>query len=136
MKNKGARTERELLHKFWKENFGCVRIAGSGSTTELSTDLIAGTKGRVLAIECKSGRTSVKRYIEKKQIENLKEFSKTFGAEPWIGMRFDNEDWLFLKPEHLENGNSENFGINLKLARKKGICFDELIGKYKQKKLK
>lgn len=128
MKSKGSRTERELLHKFFEHGWSCLRTAGSGSTSELSTDLIAGRKGRVLAIECKSGRKHIKRYIQKEQMEGLKEFSSTFGAEAWIGMRFDNEDWLFLKPNHLDKVG-ENFGVNLKLARKKGIKFEELIKK-------
>jgi Holliday junction resolvase len=49
-------------------------------------------------------------------------------------MRFDNEDWLFLKPNHLDN-TGKNFGVNLKLAKKRGIKFEELIGKFKQNRL-
>lgn len=134
MKNKGSRTERELLHMFFEHGWSCIRTAGSGSTSELSTDLIAGKKGRVLAIECKSGKRDVKRYLQKEQIEGLKQFSKTFGAEAWIGLRYDNEDWWFLRPEHLEKVG-KNYAINLKLARAKGINFKELIGVYKQGRL-
>lgn len=132
---KGDRVERELLHMFWENGFGCLRVAGSGSSTELATDLIAGKSGRVLAVECKSGRANIKRYVTNEQIEQLKEFSKKFGAEPWIGMRFDNEDWLFLEPKHLDKSKGGNYGVNLRLAKKKGIGFEELIGKFKQRRL-
>jgi len=125
MKSKGSRTERELLHKFFEAGWGAIRTAGSGSTTELATDLIAGKDGKVLAIECKSGKAYKKRYITNEQIDELRKFSKKFGAEPWIGMRFDNEDWKFLKIEQLDKlGNS--YGVNLKLAKQKGISFKEL----------
>ena len=135
MKGKGSRTERELLHMFFDNNWSCIRTAGSGNTTELSTDLIAGKKGRVLAIECKSGRKDIKRYLKNEQVNGLKEFSKTFGAEAWIGMRYDNEDWLFLELKHLDKSKKGTFCVDLKLAKKKGIIFEELIKKFKQRKL-
>ena len=135
MKRKGSRTERELLHKFFDNNWSCIRTAGSGSTTELATDLIAGKKGRVLAIECKSSKKEIKRYLKTEQIDGLKEFSKTFGAEAWIGMRYDNEAWLFLEPKHLDKSKKGTYRVDLKLAKRKGILFEELIKKFKQRKL-
>lgn len=135
MKSKGSRTERELLHMFFDNGWSCIRTAGSGSTTELSTDLIAGRKGRVLAIECKSSRRDIKRYLQREQINGLKKFSKTFGAEAWIGMRYDNEDWWFLNPNDLGKTKNNVLCVNLKLAKQKGVKFEELIGKFKQRKL-
>ena len=135
MKKKGSRTERELLHKFFEHNWSCIRTAGSGNTTELATDLIAGKKGRVLAIECKSSKAEIKRYLKTEQIEGLKKFSKTFGAEAWIGMRYNNEDWWFLQIKHLDKSKKGTYCVDLKLAKKKGIKFEELIGKFKQRKL-
>jgi Holliday junction resolvase len=135
MKRKGSRTERELLHMFFREKWGCIRTAGSGNTSELATDLIAGKNGRVLAIECKSGKRDIKRYLKTEQVEGLKEFSKMFGAEAWIGMRYDNEDWWFLEPKQLDKSKKGTYCVNLKLAQKKGILFEELIKKFKQRKL-
>ena len=57
------------------------------------------------------------------------------GAEAWIGMRYDNEDWLFLLPKHLDKSKKGTYCVNLKLAKKKGILFEELIKKFKQRKL-
>ncbi len=135
MKRKGSRTERELLHMFFSNKWSCIRTAGSGNTSELATDLIAGKKGRVLAIECKSSKQKIKRYLKTEQIDGLKEFSKTFGAEAWIGMRYDNEDWLFLEPKQLDKSKKGTYCVDLKLSKKKGIKFEELIGKFKQRKL-
>jgi|TARA_Y100000310_G_scaffold231700_1_gene234299 Holliday junction resolvase len=104
-----------------------IRASGSGNTTLPCVDLLAGKNGRSLAIECKGGKKA--RYIKRKQIEELKEFSRKFGAEAWLGARFDNTEWLFLEIEHLKISKSgDNFVIDPKLAKEKGLKFEELIG--------
>ena len=133
-KNKGSRTERELFHMFWNaKGWSCLRVAGSGSTTLPASDLLAGNGSRILAIECKSGKG--RRDIKKEQVEELKIFSKLFGAESWIAVRFNNMSWYFLQIAQLGLSKGNNYFINPKIAQKKGISFEELIGKYKQKKL-
>ena len=125
-KAKGSRTERELLSMFFNKDFVGTRTAGSGSTPLLAPDIIVGGNGRVLAIECKSGKD--KRYITKDQIKELREFSKKFGAESWLGVRFDREGWYFLNLEDLnESSSGNNFVVDIDLAKKKGLSFDELI---------
>lgn len=125
-KKKGSRTERELLHLFHEFGWAPVRVAGSGSTPLPAPDLLAGKDGRVLAIECKSGK-NVKRYLDSKQIEELKEFSKRFKAESWIGLRIDNHEWYFLQIKNLKKSKGNNLFIDLDLAREKGLSFKELI---------
>lgn len=124
-KKKGSRTERELVHLFHKFGWGACRVAGSGSTTLPSPDLVAGKKGKVYAIECKSGKGT--RYIKEEQIEELKIFSQRFGAEPLIAIRFDNEDWFFLKIKDLKKGEGKNYVVNLDTVNKKGLKFGEII---------
>jgi Holliday junction resolvase len=126
-KKKGARLERELFHLFHKADWQPIHVAGSGSTPIEAADLVAGKEGRVLAIECKGGKKA--RYIKRKQIEELLEFSRKFGAEAWLGARFDNTEWLFLEIEHLKISKSgNNFVVDPKLAKEKGLKFKELIG--------
>jgi len=134
-KAKGSRLERELMNKFFKvDNFIAVRAAGSGSTPLPCPDLLVGGNGRALAIECKGGKGA--RYIRKQQIEELQEFSRRFGAEAWLGARFDNNPWFFLEIHQLKvSKTGNNFVVDLKLAKERGITFDELIGKYKQVRL-
>lgn len=114
-------------------SFIALRAAGSGSTPLPAPDLLVGGKGRVLAIECKAGKDS--RYIKKDQIEELTEFSTRFGAEPWIGVRFDRRDWQFVKIEHLRISKGGNYFIDKEIAAKSGISFQELTGVYKQERL-
>ena len=125
-KGKGGRTERELIHMFFDTGlFMPLRVAGSGSTTLPAPDLLVGGKGRVLAIECKSGKK--RRYIDPGQVKELLEFAGKFGAEAWIGARFDREGWYFLDVKNLHISKGGNYAVDLKLAMEKGISFEKLV---------
>ncbi len=134
MKKKGTRAERELLHLFFENNWACARIAGSGSTPMPAPDLLAGGNGRILALECKAGKDN--RYLTNKEIKELNEFSSCFGAEAWIGAKFDNVGWFFLKIGDLKISKGGNYFVNIDIAKKKGLKFNELIGEFKQERLK
>jgi len=124
-KNKGSNVERELIQMFHKSGWAPLRVAGSGSAHTPTVDIIAGKKGRILAIECKSSIKN-KIYISKEQISGLVEFGDTFGAEKWIGMRYNRKEWWFLKPGQLKN-TGMNLSGSLTLASSVGITFEELI---------
>ena len=125
-KGKGTRIERELFHMFWKTNkFGVIRVAGSGSTTLPSVDLVVGGQGRYLAIECKSIKQG-RKYISPDRIKELKDFSKKFGAEPWLAIRFNNQPWYFISISDLEKSKS-NYVVSLDLVKRKGLLFEDLI---------
>ena len=126
-KVKGNRTERELLHMFWDNGFVCLRCAGSGSMPLPMPDLVAGKNNRILNIECKSGKD--KRYLTNKEVDELVQFSTIMGAEAWIGARFDNNEWRFLRPNELGTSRSGTYFVDIKLAKEKGIIFEQLIKK-------
>lgn len=125
-KSKGSRAERELLHKFYDtKKWICLRAPGSGSIPLPSPDLLAGNGKKHLAIECKATKKSAK-YFPLQEIEDLKTFARKFGAEPWIGLRFNNRDWYFLKPEYLRK-SGKMLVASLKFAEKEGLSFEQLI---------
>jgi len=128
-KSKGLNAERELVHKFWDNGFVCNRIAGSGSIKYPSPDLIAGNTLRKIAMECKA-TAGTKQYLKKKEISELKQYCKLFGAEPWIGVRFDNLSWYFLTLEDLQETERENFVVPIQLAKRKGLLFEEMLGNF------
>jgi len=124
-KSKGINAERELIHAFWANEWSAVRVAGSGSSRYPSPDVLAGNSVRRLAIECKTSKDTSK-YLTAKEVGELQKFSEIFGAEPWIGMRFDDMKWYFLSLEDLKSsGNS--FSVSIELVKKKGLEFDQLI---------
>jgi len=125
-KNKGSRAERELLHKFWDNNWACIRIAGSGSVPLPVPDLLAGNTKRWLAIECKSIAGNSK-FLYPDDVNQVIEFSKKFGSEPWLAIRFNNKGWHFLKTDQLETTKSGNYNITFNFCQEKGIKFEELV---------
>ena len=128
-KQKGSNAERELIELFWKSGWAAHRIAGSGSSKFPSPDIIAGNFSKKFAIECKSTK-SRNQYITKEQAHGLQKFSEIFGAEPWVGVRFDREEWYFLPLKEIKKTEGENFVIKLGEAKLLGLKFDDLIGKF------
>ncbi|MBN1543996.1 Holliday junction resolvase [Candidatus Woesearchaeota archaeon] len=127
LKSKGINAERELIHLFWNNGWTACRVAGSGSTKYPSPDVIAGNNVRKLAIECKVTK-DIRQYFTKKEIEELRLFAQMFGAEPWVGVKFNNVDWYFLTLEDLGN-KGEGYSTSLANAKTKGFLFDELVKK-------
>ncbi len=124
-KSKGTRAERELLHMFWKRGLATLRSAGSGSMKYPGPDLIVGNKLRKLAVECKSTKEK-KKYLDKYDVEQLKEFCDVFGAEPWFAVRFSGKEWLFLSIEDIEK-TEKGYVIDVEVAERRGLLIDELI---------
>ena len=107
-KAKGINAERDLVHKFWSSGWAAIRIAGSGSSKYPSPDLLAGNNIRKLAIECKVTKEHTK-YYSFDEINELKEFSQIFGAEPWLAIKFGRFDWYFLSVEDLKSANKSYY---------------------------
>lgn len=127
---KGTRGERELQHMLFEHGWMPLRAAGSGSTTLPAVDLVAGNGKRILAIECKS-ISKDRYYFDDEEIEQIRTFSKKFGAEPIIGVRFDNIGWYFIELKDLVKGAGKNYFVSLESAQEKGFRFNDLIEKYK-----
>ena len=133
-KRKGSRTERELFHMLWDECYAVMRAAGSGSTTKPSPDLIASDGGKVFAIECKAIKSGSK-YFDEAEIQQLLLFAKQFGAEPWLAIKFDNKGWYFVDARKIEKSKGDSYVVNLPFLMKRGLVFNEFIGKYRQERL-
>jgi holliday junction resolvase Hjr len=124
-KSKGINAERDLIHMFWNSGWAAVRTPASGSMRAPSPDVIAGNRIRVLAIECKTSKDKCK-YFSPEDLQDLKDFSAIFGAEPWVGLRFNNEKWYFISPEDLNKTNT-GFSVSVEFAKNRGLLFEELL---------
>lgn len=122
-KAKGTNAERELIKMFWDAGWAAIRAAGSGSSRFPSPDIIASNRIRRCAIECKTTK-DLHKYLSKQDIDQLLEFACSFGAEAWIGIRFDVLKWYFLSTEDLEK-TPGGYKISIENARNKGLIFDE-----------
>lgn len=126
-KRKGTRYERELFHMFHNTGkFMPVRAAGSGSTTIEAPDLIIGSKNLTLAIECKALKKGTK-YFKEGEIEQLLAFSERFGANPLVGMRYDNLGWFFINANKIPKTKNGVHHLSQDLVQKKGVKFEQLV---------
>ena len=124
-KAKGSKGERDLVRAFNEAGWGCIRIAGSGSSRYPSPDILAGNAIRRLAIECKVTAED-KKYFSAAEVEQLREFSCKFGAEAWFAVKFSLEDWFFFMIEDLEKAGG-SLVCSIQLASIRGLRFSELI---------
>jgi len=124
-KSKGINAERELIHLFWKNGWAATRVAGSGAIKYPTPDIVAGIQTRKLAVECKSTKDT-SYYFTKEEVDQLKEFSEKFGAEPWLAIRFNGMKWFFFNPEDLRE-TEKSLMISLEYAKTKGLLFEEVI---------
>lgn len=131
-KAKGSNAERELVKMFWDSGWAAIRVAGSGSSRFPNPDVLAGNRIRRVAVECKTVHDA-KKYLSEADISQIKEFSEKFGAEPWIAVRFDSQQWYFMGLEELANTKDKNFVVSLELARHSGLLFSEFIGNFSEK---
>ncbi len=126
-KAKGTKGERELIKIFNETEFWCaIRAAGSGSSRYPSPDIVAANAIRRLAIECKVTKDK-KKYFQREEIEQLRTFSKLFGAEGWIGIKFAREPWYFFLIEDLESTGTL-WVASTELAKRRGLTIKELMG--------
>jgi holliday junction resolvase Hjr len=124
-KSKGSIFEREIIHKFWSENWAAFRAAGSGSSCYPCPDIIAGNSIRKMGIEAKV-IDGEKKYFSKKEIHDLKDFCYFFGAEAWVVIKFQKKGIFFFSVEDLRE-TSLGFVITLKDAFLKGFSFKEVL---------
>ncbi|MDD3263756.1 MAG: Holliday junction resolvase Hjc [Candidatus Nanoarchaeia archaeon] len=125
LKSKGIGAERELLHMFWANKWACIRVAGSGSMIYPSPDLLAGNNLRKIAIECKITKSEYQ-YFTKKEIEELIEFSRLFGAESFVSVKFQGLGWKFFTLEDLKE-TDKKYVCSRHLAEIRGLDFNDII---------
>ena len=62
------------------------------------------------------------------QDAEIAEVAKRYGAEPWIGIRFNNVNWFFIGTHDLTRTEA-SYRITLEEAKRIGLLFEELIDK-------
>ena len=124
-KAKGINAERALVKQFWECGWAALRTPASGASRFPSPDIIASNNARTLALECKTTAFGAK-YLSKQDVSGLKQFCAAFGAEPWIGVRFDKQGWFFLSLEALKQ-TGKGYKMSIAEARLLSLSFEEMI---------
>ncbi|MFT4312159.1 MAG: Holliday junction resolvase Hjc [Candidatus Woesearchaeota archaeon] len=121
-KSRGISAERELVHLFQKKGYAAIRIAGSGNTKTPSTDILAGNGLRILSIECKIVK-GTSRYLDCQTIDLFVDFSRQFGAEPWIAVKFFRKPWMMILVSQLLK-TEKNYIIQEKYIMEHGCSLE------------
>lgn len=111
MPNKGTRGEYELRDLLEERSFAVIRAPASGSSGQRkdaegeyvereAPDVLAGDGEDFYAFECK-WESEPPIYIGKDEMEDLEDFAEKFNAEAFAAIRFDREDWYFIKKEDM-----------------------------------
>ncbi|MDR2873857.1 MAG: Holliday junction resolvase [Methanobrevibacter sp.] len=134
MVKKGSKEERDLVHLLWEKGFAAMRAPASGGATKKPLpDVLAGNSKKYLAIEVKTTSKELI-YVDSSQMDALIEFSKIFGAESYLGVKFKQTNWIFLKPNTITKTKSQNYKVEKKSVLEIGLDIDEIVGIDKQMK--
>ena len=68
-----------------------------------------------------------KKYFTRQEINDLNFFALKFGAQSWVGIKFQENQWYFIPTTELEQTKSENYVIDLITMKRQGFEFDEMI---------
>lgn len=90
MSKKGTYYEYKVMEIFEKYGYASLRTLGSGGGTKKSKpDIVVGNGRNIFGMEVKKRENDVC-YIQKSQVEELKDFCYNFGASPLIVVKFGN----------------------------------------------
>lgn len=123
MSKKGSLEERWLVKYLENKGYAATRIPASGGATKSDRpDVLAGNGTDIYAFEVKSSKKD-NIYIRKEQIDELLRFSKKFGANPLICIKFTREPYTILKVNQIKRTPKGNYKIN-RFAIKEGIILN------------
>lgn len=110
---KGARSERELIHLLAGRGFSVVRAAGSGVAGECP-DILAFRRGLQYAFECKAwGSDRVA--IDHQHYLAMKRWEENTGITTMLAWRMDGGGWYFIYLAELEE-NPQSWSVTKKRA--------------------
>ena len=121
---KGARSERELINHFYKNDYSVMRAAGSG-VNSLSPDIIVFKGARGMAFECKAWDKSTIS-IEVEKFEELKRWKRNSGMETFIAWRMNGRGWFFIRLDEMKKAK-KNYTITRRTATAINRTLDILI---------
>ncbi|MHA1304293.1 MAG: Holliday junction resolvase Hjc [Candidatus Heimdallarchaeaceae archaeon] len=131
-KKRATDYERDLGDKFWNSGFAVMRAPSSSGTSKYPRpDLLVGSleKGKILALELKTARQDTF-YVSKDQINGLIEFSRIFGAKPYLVVKYVGKrmGYRFLSvPNDLKESSGKSYRIAIQDVKEKGKEFEEMV---------
>lgn len=108
---RGIREERKIVNFLESKGLKAFRISGSGAGTGRDlTDVVAGDGVNHYAIEVKSSKRD-RIDISSEQVEELRRFSKSFGAMPLVCVLFYRMSPVFIRLSWLSATRGGNYSF-------------------------
>ncbi len=121
---KGARSERELIDKFYRHGYSVMRSAGSG-VNSLSPDVIVFKNGKGYAFECKAWGRSLSLEVDK--VEVLRKWQSDTGMATFIAWRMNGKGWFFISLTELGKA-AKNYTVTTKSAFSINRRLEDILG--------
>jgi Holliday junction resolvase len=117
-RRRGFQKERELVRKLWQLGFATMRAPASGSKAKKTyqPDIIAVRNNKIFVIEVKTRKTKSTIYVDRYQVEKVKEWVKRAGTNAYglIGVYVGREyGWRFIPIERTQQTRSGNTKVDL-----------------------
>ncbi len=129
---KGANAERKLIKELYSRGMSVVRVAGSGKNVLPAPDIVALSKSKKLAFECKAWDASYLN-ISIGQMEEQLGWAERAGAEFFVAWKVSRKGFLFLDPKEFVKAG-KNYVISLKKANACAIDLGVVLGEQQQLK--
>jgi len=124
-KTKGSNAERELLFMLYEQGYAISRVAGSGSSTLPTPDIIAIKKNKGFAIECKT-KSGEYLNIRPSQIDELEIWERLSGLKSIVAWRLGKNKWYFIHYTKMKK-TKKAYSIKRKEIQENGLDFKELL---------
>lgn len=124
-KTKGSNAERELLFMLYEQGYAISRVAGSGSSTLPTPDIIAIKKNKGFAIECKT-KSGEYLNIRPSQIDELEIWEKLSGLKSMVAWRLGKNKWYFIHYTKMKK-TKKAYSIKKTDILENGMDFNKLI---------
>lgn len=137
--SKGVRGEREIIKLLWENGYAAIRSPASGAAVKTPRpDIIAGSAKmrKIIAMELKVTEKETL-YLPKEKLQDLSRFSRTFGCEAYLGVKFTGgrHPWMFISLKTLLGVRKNSLKITYPYAQANGHDLKSILGVSVQKKL-
>lgn len=131
-REKGFHAERELVQKLWKMGFAVIRGPASGAKIKsgIYPDVVAIKDGKIFVFEVKVRKDIAPIYIDRKQVEKIREFAIRAGGEALIAIKIASvKNWKVININNLANFNESKFKISKDVIESAEDLFNYLTKK-------
>ncbi len=124
-KRKGTYHEYQVMNMFEEGGYASLRTLGSGGGTKKSKpDVLVGNGRDIFGMEVKYRKGDVC-YIKDYQVEELKDFCYTFGASPYIVVKFGRNPYYIFDVDSLYF--EKQYRINMDKDLRRGVLLKDFV---------